>query len=129
MLCSWYDDVGIALSMIDTKYLRLSLICYHGNCSRLNTSNLCGNICLFNSCPTCYCGYFSSWGLPIELRKLCQSIKSSLRWSHGKLYFKIGSYLHKSSIPEKELELKEEKIFYAQRRPRALYSISHYYIT
>ena len=47
MLCSWYDDVDIALSMIDTEYLKLSLICFHRNCSHLNTGNLC-DIELFN---------------------------------------------------------------------------------
>jgi hypothetical protein len=44
MFCSWYDDVDIALSMIDTEYPRLSQICCHGNCCRLSTDNLCAKM-------------------------------------------------------------------------------------
>ena len=44
MFYSWCDDVDIVLSMIDTEYLKLSLICCHGNCSRLSRDNLFGKM-------------------------------------------------------------------------------------
>ena len=44
MFCSWYDGVDIVLSMIDTEYLRLSQMCFHGNCCRLSTDNLQRNV-------------------------------------------------------------------------------------
>jgi hypothetical protein len=42
MFCSWYDDVDIVLAMIDTEYLRLSLLCCPDNCRLGSTPSLKG---------------------------------------------------------------------------------------